>query len=66
MNISKLNRPTEKEKIYRDTWNFIRERLGLCPIEKVERGKNQNIGVIPEEREEMTLERFKEKWRKKK
>lgn len=44
-----------------DTWNFIRGRLGLCPIEKVVRGKSQNAGIVFEDREEMTLNRFKQK-----
>ena len=45
-----------------ETWNFIRERLGLCPIEEVVRGKSQNVGIVREDREEMTVNRFKQKW----
>ena len=48
----------------KETWNFIRERLGLCPIEEVVRGKSQNVGIVREDREEMDVDRFKQKWGK--
>lgn len=45
-----------------DQWNLIRERLGLCPIEEVIKGQTQVRNRITADREEMTVERFKEKW----
>lgn len=31
-----------------ETWNFLRERLGLCPIEEVVRGERQNKSKVPQ------------------
>jgi len=54
-----------KAKEIDSQWNLIRERLGLCPIEEVVKGQSQVGNRLPEDRQEMTLERFKEKWGKK-